>query len=110
MVTASDDCSAGHHHLHQLQGRWAQQLLVLLLHLPHQDHSRYACIHAGNYSGSADTTLTAYDTLLVAGLPALNFLALLLFALIWKVHRRRVINKQEEDNNDVKPEKFCIEF
>jgi hypothetical protein len=67
-------------------------------------------MHAGNYSGNAGTTLTAFDTLLVAALPALNFMALLIFALVWKVHRRRTINKQEEDNNDVKPEKFCIEF
>ncbi len=42
--------------------------------------------------------------------PAVNYLAILFFYLIWKVHYFRTIASQEEDNKDVKPEKFCVEM
>jgi hypothetical protein len=34
----------------------------------------------------------------------------LIFTIIWRTHIRRAISKEEEDNNDVKPQKFSIEF
>ena len=42
--------------------------------------------------------------------PAVGFLAMFLFYLIWKVHFFTTISNQEEDRRDVKPEKFTIEI
>lgn len=59
----------------------------------------------GNYSGN---TLTAYDGFIVTIAPAVNYLAMMLFYFIWKGHYFKTISDQEDDNADVKPEKFCL--
>lgn len=43
-------------------------------------------------------------------MPAFNFLAMFFFYLCWKGHFFKCISDQEEDNSDVKPEKFCLEI
>lgn len=94
LADAGHDPHTGRHHRRQLHGGRHEQLHFLLFHLPHQDYCGYVWTYEANYSGNAGTTLTPYDTLLVAGLPAINFLGLLIFALIWKVHKRRAVNLQ----------------
>jgi hypothetical protein len=93
--------------LHKLAGERDEQIRALLLHLPHQVHQRYRLPHAGNYSKN---NFTAYDGYIVTIVPALNLLILFLFYLCWKAHFFACINEQEEDNSDVKPEKFCLEI
>lgn len=61
----------------------------------------------GNYS---ENRFTAYDGYIVTIAPAVSYLGLLLFYFIWKGHYFGTINDQEEDNSDVKPEKFCLEI
>ena len=59
----------------------------------------------GNYT---QNKLTQYDGYIVTIAPAVSYVALLLFYLIWKGHFFGTINDQEEDDSDVKPEKFCL--
>jgi len=54
--------------------------------------------------------MSAYDGYIVTILPAVSYLALLLFYFIWKAHYFGTINEMEEDNTDVRPEKFCLEI
>ena len=61
----------------------------------------------GNFSGNK---LTNFDDWILAIAPAVNYLALFIFYLLWKVHYYTTISDQEDDNADVKPEKFCIEI
>ena len=61
----------------------------------------------GNYSKNMWTAIDGY---LVTIIPAVNFLIMFLFYLCWKTHFFQCINHQEEDNSDVKPEKFCLEI
>ena len=62
--------------------------------------------HLGNYSGSVVTTNS--DGYIVGLSPAVSYLAMFLFYIIWKVHFFRTITLQEEDRRDVKPEKFTV--
>jgi hypothetical protein len=59
----------------------------------------------GNYSLNK---LTAYDGYIVTIIPAFNLLMMFFFYLCWKAHFYKCITDQEEDNTDVKPEKFCL--
>jgi hypothetical protein len=54
----------------------------------------------GNYSKNK---LTAFDGYIVTIIPALNFLMMFFFYLVWKGHFSKCISDQEEDNADVKP-------
>ena len=56
-----------------------------------------------------ENKLTQYDGYIVTIAPAVGYLALLIFYFLWKGHYFGCINEQEEDNSDVKPEKFCLE-
>ena len=61
----------------------------------------------GNYSGNSLTSFDVYWAVLV---PWVGYLAIFTFYIIWKFHYLRIVNKQDEANADVKPEKFCVEF
>ena len=54
--------------------------------------------------------MTQYDGYIVTILPAVGYVALLLFYFIWKGHYFGTIAECEEDDTDVKPEKFCVEI
>ena len=61
----------------------------------------------GNYTRNQ---LTEYDGYIVTIAPAVSFTALLFFYFLWKGHYFGVINAVEEDNHEVRPEKFCVEI
>lgn len=96
-----------HHHLYQLARNRYECLLTFVLDLPHQIHHRYFFAYLGNYSKDK---FTGYDGYIVTIVPAFNFLAMFFFYLCWKGHFFKCISDQEEDNSDVKPEKFCLEI
>jgi hypothetical protein len=98
---------AGHYDLHQLVGKRYAGIQCVLLGLSDQIDFRYCWWDAGNYSGNK---LTAYDAYIVTIVPAVNYLAMFLFYLIWKAHFYSTISHQEGDNSNVKPEKFCLEI
>ena len=54
--------------------------------------------------------MSAYDGEIVTIIPAVCYLGLFIFYLTWKVHYFGTITEQEEDNADVKPEKFTVEI
>ena len=62
----------------------------------------------GNYSGSNLTASS--DGLILVVAPAVSYLALLIFYIIWKFHYKRTIEYSNEDDSDVKPEKFTLEI
>jgi hypothetical protein len=62
-------------------------------------------IYLGNYS---ENKLTDYDNYIVTIAPAANFLMFFIFYIVWKAHFFKCIADQEEDNSDVKPDKFCL--
>lgn len=62
----------------------------------------------GNFSGNGN--MTDHDDWILAIAPAVNYLAMLFFYFVWKGHYFTTISDQEEDNSDVKPEKFCVEI
>lgn len=94
-----------HHHLHQLAGIGYEQLLTFLFHLSYQGHQWYCPFYSANYSKNK---MSAYDGFIVTIAPAANLLIMFLFYLLWKGHYFTSITEQEEDNSDVKPEKFCL--
>lgn len=59
----------------------------------------------GNYT---QNKMTKYDGYIVTILPAVSYAALLFFYFIWKAHYFGTLNQIEEDNTDVRPEKFCL--
>lgn len=54
--------------------------------------------------------LTQYDAYIVTLAPAVSYIALLVFYFVWKAHYSATISEREEDNTDVRPEKFCLEI
>lgn len=96
-----------HNHLYKLAWNRYECLYSLLLHLSHPIDYRYFASYLGNYSKNK---FTGYDGYIVTIAPAFNFLAMFFFYICWKGHFFKCISDQEEDNSDVKPEKFCLEI
>ena len=54
--------------------------------------------------------MTPVDGYIVTIIPAVYYLGIFIFYLIWKGHHYKLVSKQEQDSTDIKPEKFCIEI
>jgi hypothetical protein len=99
--------AGGLHDRHQLAGQRHEQLRLLLVDLPHQVHHGYCPPHSGNYSANRVTPVDGY---IVTVVPFASFLAMFVFYLIWKGHYAKISSQAEQDKDDIKPEKFCIEI
>ena len=47
---------------------------------------------------------------MIAIIPAVNYFALMIVYWVWKSHFALAIANQEQDNKDVRPEKFAIKI
>lgn len=100
MAFLLDVFGTSNYYLHQLVGLWYAELQFIFFDLSYKIDSWYELLYVGNYSLNQ---LTSYDGYIVTILPAVNYLAMFIFYLIWKAHFYKSISNQEEDNSNVKP-------
>lgn len=99
------DSSCRSYYLYELAWFRYEGIFGVFFDLSYQIYCWYELNYIGNYS---ENKLTVYDNYIVTIAPAANFLMFFIFYLVWKAHFFKCIADQEEDNSDVKPDKFCL--